>query len=159
MEKTLYRSRKNRMIWGVCGGLADYFDLEPTIVRLIFVLLAFANGMGVLIYIILAIVVPQEGAPSRPSRETIRENVEEMKGTAEAVGKELRSTFSRESGEAAAPRAKWNRNLVGVVFIVFGLLFLLGSLNLFRALAWTYIWPVLIIAVGLILIFANRRRA
>jgi|WetSurMetagenome_2_1015567.scaffolds.fasta_scaffold668136_1 phage shock protein C len=56
--KKLYRSRSDEMIAGVCGGLADYFELDPTIVRLIFVLLLFAGTGGFWIYIILWIVMP-----------------------------------------------------------------------------------------------------
>lgn len=56
--KRLYRSRSNVMIGGVCAGLADYFTLDPTVVRLIFVLLALLGGHGVLVYLILWLVVP-----------------------------------------------------------------------------------------------------
>lgn len=56
--KRLYRSRTNTMIGGVCAGLADYFNLDPTIMRLIFVLLALLGGHGVLVYLILWLVVP-----------------------------------------------------------------------------------------------------
>lgn len=56
--KKLYRSRKNRMIAGVCGGLADYFDIDPTWVRLIFVFLFFVGGAALLAYVILWIIVP-----------------------------------------------------------------------------------------------------
>ena len=65
MTKRLYRSRTERMVAGVCGGLAEYFDIDPTIVRLVFVLLALAGGPGLLIYIVMAIVVPEEGGSSR----------------------------------------------------------------------------------------------
>lgn len=58
--KRLYRSRTERMIGGVCGGLAQYFNIDPTIVRLIFLLLLFAGGAAFLIYIIMWIVVPLE---------------------------------------------------------------------------------------------------
>lgn len=60
-SKKLYRSRNNRMIAGVCSGLADFFGIDPTVVRLIFVagtLLGF--GSFVLIYLVLFIVVPEE---------------------------------------------------------------------------------------------------
>ena len=60
MEKRLYRARDERMIWGVCGGIAKYFGIDPTIVRLIAVLSLFFGFMGVLVYIILAIVMPLE---------------------------------------------------------------------------------------------------
>ena len=59
MQKTLYRSRNNRMIAGVCGGLAEYFNVDPTIVRLIFVLIGLIGGPGVILYIIMAIIVPE----------------------------------------------------------------------------------------------------
>ncbi len=64
MEKRLYRSRDERMLAGVCGGLAKHFDLDPTIVRLIAVLTLFLGPTGVLVYLILAIVVPLEPADS-----------------------------------------------------------------------------------------------
>ena len=58
--KRLYRSRDERKIWGVCGGIAKYFDLDPTIIRLIAVLSLFFACTGILVYIILAIVMPLE---------------------------------------------------------------------------------------------------
>jgi len=60
MAKKLYRSRTDRMIWGVCGGLAKYFDIDPVIVRVIAVASIFVTGLGILAYIIMAIVVPLE---------------------------------------------------------------------------------------------------
>ena len=60
MQKRLYRSKDERMIWGVCGGLAKYFDVDPTIIRLVAVLTLLLGLVGVLVYIILAIVVPLE---------------------------------------------------------------------------------------------------
>jgi phage shock protein C len=59
MQKTLYRSRQNRMIAGVCGGLGEYFNVDPTIVRLIFVLVGLLGGPGLILYIIMAIIVPE----------------------------------------------------------------------------------------------------
>ncbi len=56
--KKLYRSRTDEMIAGVCGGLADYFEIDPTIIRLLFVLLLFAGTGGFWIYVILWIVMP-----------------------------------------------------------------------------------------------------
>ena len=60
MMKRLYRSRDERKIWGVCGGIAEYFEVDPTLVRLIAVLSLFFACTGIIIYIILAIVVPLE---------------------------------------------------------------------------------------------------
>lgn len=60
MQKKLYRSRNNRMIAGVCAGLGEYFNVDPTLIRLIFVLVGLAGGPGLILYIIMAIVVPEE---------------------------------------------------------------------------------------------------
>lgn len=58
--KRLYRSKKDRMICGVCGGIANYFNIDPTLVRLAFVLIAMGVGSGILAYIIAAIIIPDE---------------------------------------------------------------------------------------------------
>jgi len=59
MDKRLYRSRKERMIAGVCGGLAQYFEVDPVIVRIIALVLLFA-GPGFPVYIILWLIIPNE---------------------------------------------------------------------------------------------------
>jgi phage shock protein C len=59
-EKRLMRSTSERMIAGVCGGLAEYFNMDPTLVRIILVLLALAGGPGLLIYLILWVVMPED---------------------------------------------------------------------------------------------------
>ncbi len=61
--KRLYRSRTNRWVAGVCGGLADYFGVDPTAVRVAFVLLALWQGLGVLVYVVLALIIPEGLAP------------------------------------------------------------------------------------------------
>lgn len=58
--KRLYRSRKDRMMAGVCGGLATYFAIDPTWVRLLFILFLFAGGSALFIYLIMWVIVPLE---------------------------------------------------------------------------------------------------
>lgn len=60
MKKRLYKSSKEKKICGVCGGIAEYFDIDPTIVRLIWILLIFGWGSGLLAYIIAALIMPDE---------------------------------------------------------------------------------------------------
>ena len=60
--KKLYRSRESRIIGGVCGGLGEYLGIDPTAIRLIYILLALWFGSGILAYIILLILVPEEPA-------------------------------------------------------------------------------------------------
>ena len=59
-KRRIYRSRDEQMIAGVCGGLAKWLDLDPSIVRLIFIMMALTFGHGILVYLILALVMPLE---------------------------------------------------------------------------------------------------
>ena len=60
MEKRLVKSNQNRFICGVCGGIAQYINIDPTIIRLIWVAFCVAGGSGVLAYVIAAIIMPSE---------------------------------------------------------------------------------------------------
>ena len=60
MEKKLYRSNANKKVAGVCGGLAEYLNIDPTIVRLIWALIIFCAGAGLLAYIVCALVIPEK---------------------------------------------------------------------------------------------------
>lgn len=62
MKKRLYKSNENKMIDGVCGGIAEYFVIDPTLVRLGWVLFCALGGSGILAYIIAAIVIPRNPA-------------------------------------------------------------------------------------------------
>ncbi|MEE0718515.1 MAG: PspC domain-containing protein [Oscillospiraceae bacterium] len=59
MEKKLYKSNQNKMLDGVCGGIAEYFGIDPTVVRLIWALFSLMGGCGILAYIIAAIIIPR----------------------------------------------------------------------------------------------------
>ncbi len=59
MSKKLYRSQTNRKIAGVCGGIGEYVNLDPTVIRLIWVLLAFFAGTGLLAYLIAVLIIPE----------------------------------------------------------------------------------------------------
>ena len=160
MEKKLYRSRSDRMIWGVCGGLAKYFDVDPTIVRVIAVVSVFISGLGIIAYIILAIVVPLEGSKTAEPKETIKENVEEMKETAGELGREIRSTLEGEKDESeeVAKVRHHHRNLFGIILVAVGIIFLLGSFNLFWWFHWSNLWPLILVAIGVLIILSTRRR-
>ena len=62
MNKRLYKSRNDKMLGGVCGGIAEYFDIDPTLVRLGWVLFCALGGSGILAYIVAAIVIPEQPA-------------------------------------------------------------------------------------------------
>lgn len=62
MERKLYRSRKNRVFLGVLGGMGEYFDVDPTLLRVVYIVFLLASlGTAILLYLLLALVIPEEG--------------------------------------------------------------------------------------------------
>jgi phage shock protein C len=93
MEKRLYRSSKDRVLWGVCGGLGKYFNIDPVIVRVIFVLTIFFGGLGIVAYIVMAIIVPKEDSKAAEPKDAIKENIKDIKDTTVSIGKDIQKTF------------------------------------------------------------------
>jgi len=79
MKGKLYRSEKDKMVGGVCGGLGEYFGIDSTIVRLIFALIVIYGGSGLILYIILWIVLPSESNVKDAPEKVIEKNKEEIK--------------------------------------------------------------------------------
>jgi len=67
MKKTLYRSEKDKILAGVAGGLAEYFEVDANLIRFIFILLTLLGGSGILMYIILWILLPSQAKAGEPS--------------------------------------------------------------------------------------------
>jgi len=160
MQKRLYRSETDRIIWGVCGGLAQYFDIDPTIIRIIAVLSIFLNGAGIIAYIVLAIVIPSEKSRATDPKETVRENIEEMRAAAENLGKEVKETLEA-SAEKTRHQVSRRWLWLGVILIVVGVIAV--GVNLARSffwwLDWRYLWPVILVLIGLLVIFGSRKRS
>ena len=77
MKKKLYRSKKDHMIAGVCGGIAEYFDVDTTLVRLLTVLFVLLGGAGVAVYVIAWIVIPKN--PEQVSDDKLDKREESKK--------------------------------------------------------------------------------
>lgn len=93
MSKRLHKSNKNRMICGVCGGIAEYFNVDPTIVRLAVALIALFKGAGLLLYIIAAIIIPSDMDMSSD------EDVENLKSANLNQGEEAEKTAPHSDEE------------------------------------------------------------
>ncbi|MGH2670957.1 MAG: PspC domain-containing protein [bacterium] len=72
----LEKSSRNRMLFGVAGGLAEYLRVDPVIIRVLFILLALASGIGVFIYLILALIMPRPEAAEREPLEVVKDNLQ-----------------------------------------------------------------------------------
>ena len=167
MQNKLYRSDKDRILFGVCGGLAKYFGMDSSLMRIIVILLAIVTGgVGVLIYLAMAFIVPLEGSTKTTPKEIVLENVEEAKTTAQGLGKEIKEAFSQEkseSGEKSESRQDSDeqarrRNIFGVILIIIGIFILLGVLGIFNWHWWTVVWPIALIAIGLLIILSISRK-
>lgn len=115
----------------MCGGLGQYFGVDPVLVRVIFILLAFAQGIGILAYVIMALVVPNEPPLTEPA-------LTEPSSPASA---EVSETIRR------------NQKLIGFVLLVVGMLLLLSHLGIW---GWFFLWnPFLalaLVAAGVVLL-------
>lgn len=148
---TLRRSRRDRVIGGVCGGLAEYLALDPLLVRILFILFGVMTGMGVVAYILLWVIVPAEDATFATRDEMIRQNVEEIRERAQHLGREAQSSLDRtwEPRHNPAHRVLF----VGAGLIAIGLLVLLKNLGI---LGWlNRLWPLALIAIGLVILINN----
>ena len=92
--KRLVRSRNDRMIAGVAGGLAASLNIDPLLVRIVLLALAFLNGFGFMLYLALWLLVPNEDSAAVDAREQVRENVGEMQSAAESMVQRVRGMFS-----------------------------------------------------------------
>ncbi len=97
--KTLYRSRKNHIIAGVCGGLAEHFEIDATLVRVIFVALLLIHGLGGLFYIIFWILTPREpDGEVRERSEGAKEFLEDLERELESLKEKIRQKRARTEG-------------------------------------------------------------
>jgi phage shock protein C len=161
MQRRLFRSKHNRVLLGVCGGIGEYFDTDPVIIRIITVLLIIAfNFLTIIAYFIMALVIPLEGSASATPRDSIRENVEDLKETGTGIGEEIRTAFQKPPAPTGVPgqpppftspphyHTDSNRALliVGLIIIIIGIFFLL-TINF--GWIWGKLWPIILIVVGL----------
>lgn len=91
--KRLFRSHTERLVGGVAGGLARYFDIDPLLIRLGFVILGFMNGIGLILYMLMWLLVPVENSLAVDSRAQVRENVDDMQTVAEDMVQRVRNIF------------------------------------------------------------------
>jgi phage shock protein C len=135
MYKRLFRSTKSKVIGGVAGGLAEYFEIDPVIVRAAFVLSAFAWGISIPAYIIMWIITPVNPNQIEPIRDMAVEN---------------------ENPDISLETRKYNgRFIAGVLIICFGIFSLLH--NLVPDFHFRYVWPILLIAIGIIIILYSTK--
>ncbi len=146
-NKKLYRNEDEAIFAGVCTGLADYFDIDVTLMRVIFVLLFIGGGSGLLIYIILWIVTPL-----KKGGEAIISSKDDIKDFAEEVGKKTKNMAKEIKKEVKTSNRKGS--LLGIILMAVGILILVEKIIPVE-IRWDYVWPGILIFVGGYLVFRD----
>jgi phage shock protein C len=156
VNRRLYRCRHDQRIAGVASGVAEYFDVDPTVVRVLWVLSVLFWGVGLLLYIAMAIIVPLEPfeVPSgSPDAEGLT-----GEGAAAATGSSA-TWHSAPSTHRHASRGPGNGSLyAGIVFILFGALALIDGYLPGWADNGRFLWPAFVLGIGVLLVATAVRR-
>ena len=178
----LYRSTSDSTLGGVAAGLGAYFNIDPTIIRIVFLLLTLFTGGGFLVvYLALWLLIPAAGSTATEANQVIHENVNELgaKFRGFAAPRSTSGSGNPTGGQATMtsngnpvdgnPGAEPNmaqaqlppsgsaatRPRQGVspqVLIWIGLFFLLVNLGVFRGIHWAMWWPLLLVGLGALMI-------
>lgn len=143
--KRLFRSKTNRMIAGVCGGLGEYLTIDPTLLRIAIALLAFAGGFGLAAYLVLWLIIPEADKVGQTLEQRTTDAAHEMKMAAEKAGQMVR-TGDRNNGKI----------LVGILLVAFGVLAFGHTLWPWSFFRWNIFWPLVVIVLGLSIIFKRK---
>ena len=143
--RRLYRSRKSRVIAGVCGGIAEYFNVDPVLVRIIAILFLFTGGAALVAYIVGMIIIPRAPDQEHP------------------VGEPAPPTASPERERDLG---RTGSLIVGIILILIGINLLFRNIPFFGqyywwfwGIGWHFFWPSMLIAVGVLVIFLGIRKS
>lgn len=143
MRERLFRSRKYRILGGVAGGLAEYFKIDPVITRILFIAFTLTHGIGVVVYVILWIIVPDE-----PIEKMLNDLGRKREGESETKFPDLE--------ELKPPVQSTKSGLIfGIIITALGVIFLLS--NLLPFLDFDNILPIIFIIAGAFLIWNSTR--
>ncbi len=155
-NKRLYRSAKSKVFGGVAGGIAEYFDIDPIIIRLLFVIIAFAGGGGVIVYLILWIALPLE--PITMFNMNMGSAEATDAGNPEAQSSSDFNPGASDSFKMPVKRENRSGLIGGIILISLGLIFLAN--RFIPTINFGDLWPLLLVVLGGVLIatsFAERK--
>jgi phage shock protein PspC (stress-responsive transcriptional regulator) len=158
MNRRLYRSRTDTVLGGVAGGVAEYLDADPSIVRIIWAILGIVTGgIFVVLYIVMWIVVPEAPASAAPAAAVAQTGTGDADAAADAAA-------TGAGASVMAQEAPPRRRSSGGGTLVFGLILVaLGAYFLIREyvpqIDTDLLWPIGLVALGVVLVVASLRRS
>ncbi|MGM0602647.1 MAG: PspC domain-containing protein [Bacillota bacterium] len=177
MKKRIYRSRDDRIIAGICGGLADYFNIDATLIRLAFVFIFIFQGIGLIAYLIAWFIIPEKpeekiqqehyylpaekkfennekGADNFQSANYQSDDIQEGDRQTENDNDEYYQTENRQNDDSHIEKnnisGERNKTL-GIILIILGSIFLIDIW--IPEFYWQKYWPVFLIAAGLLILY------
>jgi phage shock protein C len=157
MPTRLERSLTNKVVAGVCGGIADYLQVDATLVRVFFVVgTIVTGGLGLLGYIVLVVLMPLPGQPA-PFVKTSAVTTSTLEGAASGDPAATTPIVSAPApvDPEAAERRRW---AFGLFLIALGAIFMFGNAGVFRIVRWDLVWPLVLIAIGVLFLAQRARR-
>ncbi|MDR0364185.1 MAG: PspC domain-containing protein [Bacteroidales bacterium] len=143
--KKLTRNSRNNVIAGICAGLGQYFNVDPVIFRIIFIIFTCTGGLGAIVYIILWVIIPDDSSTYQEQNNVFYQQ-ESYQKNAQA---ETPMNESPNQEDKKASYNKVNGYIIGVCLMGLGVFFLINN---FWHISFSKIWPVFLIAAGLIMI-------
>lgn len=147
MVKKLYRSNIDKKIAGVCGGLAEYFEIDSTLIRILFLALLIFGGGGFLIYVIMWIVIPEKPYYLNNSQSDLNSE----KKTPDLNDNQNNPNYPIET---EVPKSNGKNTVIGIIVIVIGVLLLFDNFNF--SFGFEKLWPILLIIFGASLILKSK---
>ncbi len=143
MKKQLFRSSRNRIIGGVAGGIGEYFEIDPTIVRIIFIITAIGWGLSILLYIVLWIILPDEFSIKFMEQNHTIDNADNVSATSINTTV-MSSNLSR------------TKIVIGFLLIILGIILLLNNFLSFSIIK--YFWPLILVIIGIYIILKSNEQ-
>jgi phage shock protein C len=155
MPTRLERSTTNKVVSGVCGGIGEYLQVDPTLVRVFFVVgTIITGGLGGLAYLVLIVLMPLPGQPA-PFVKQSGVSTTTVEGAASGDPAATAPVVAAPEDPEAAER---RRAAFGLVLIALGAIFLFSNAGVFRVVRWDLAWPLVLIAIGALLLAQRMRR-
>ncbi len=177
MKKRIYRSKDDRIIAGICGGLAEYFNIDATLIRLAFVFIFIFQGIGLIAYLISWFIIPEKPTEKTkeeyyylPAEDSTKNGEEREDGfySDDSQNDEIKSgeyeaedqiNKNHQIEDYKSDDSKFGKNSVsddrnktlGVILIILGSIFLINIW--IPEFYWQKYWPVFLIAAGLLILF------
>jgi|SRR6056297_854463 len=146
-NKKLYRSNKDKIIAGVCGGLGEYFDVDSLLIRLIFILSALFGGSGILVYLLLWLFIPKS-----PKEEAVldKDKLEGVKDSLKEGAENLKKGLRQKE------KMKKRRTFFAWFLIVLGVVFVVNRLAIPGVVKAIISWPIILIFIGVFLLVREK---